>query len=720
MTRLAGKLVRKRCRGPHWRLLLLLLWICVSGVTGLAHAQQSSTQSGRWILDNGVIRKVIVFSPDHGLETEEWSDLTTRHDFISAEFKHPGCAEFQVRADGHSVSGNAQDVSLTRGEQSTDSDGTTHVKITLMAKHSPLKIVANYELATGQPAIRQFLSFSNTGSSPLILRHLTVACAALVPGPEKDLVAFGGYGEEPRETYMTGRVNDVAVLLESAKTGIGWAVLSEVPGYLKRTEVGQIGWTQWIPSFAAMYDTDLFPFERTLSPAETFQTAAVSILFYQRGTAADPHWRIPPYVRDRIAHASYKESPPWIYNTWEPFHKDINASLMKDVTAKAAAAGFDLLTLDDGWELYYGDNTIDKTKFPDGLEPVFARARSLGMKAGLWSPLALVDVKSQTYLQHQDWVCYESDGKPRFSNSSGVVMSLASPYKDAAAERIAELVSKYQLSYVKLDLTTVFNTYGEQPGCFEKRAEYKTPQEASVRIYEALDDIAIALHKRFPDLKLDYTFELWGEKHLIDYGLLRVADLDWLSNVGDQSNDKAGPRQVRRLLYQRGMAIPVDALLIGNLQAETGSWQEHAATEMGSGPVFLGDLRKQTAADQAHFKDWITRYNDLRKSVSISDSFFPLGMWPQPRADKWDGFARLAQGGEGLLILFRNESNADAAIVQIPGYPDGVFTMKPWGGKSEISFEGKTLRDGLSIPFEGSEIVKVIEIRRVRDVGVRR
>ena len=715
MTRLVGKSSRNLCRVRHWRSLNLCLLICVSAATCPARGQQSPMQSGRWILDNGVIRKVVAFSSDQGLEVEEWSDLTTWHDFISPEFKHPGCAEFQISADGHNVSGKAQDVSLVGGNQSTDSDGTIHLAITLMAKHSPLKIVANYELAPGQPAIRQFLSLSNTGSSPLMLRHLTVACAALVPGPEKDLVAFGGYGGEPRETYMTGRVNDVAVLLESAKTGIGWAVLSEIPGYLKRTEVGQIGWNQWMPSFAAMYDTDLFPFERTVSAGETFQTAAVSILFYQRGTAADPHWRIPPYVRDRIAHASYKQSPPWIYNTWEPFHKDINASLMKDVTAKAAANGFDLLTLDDGWELYYGDNTIDKTKFPDGLEPVFAQARALGMKLGLWSPLALVDVKSQTYLQHQDWVCYESDGKPRFSNSSGVVMSLASPYKDAAVERIAELVKRYQLSYVKLDLTTVFNTYGEQPGCFEKRAEYKTPQEASVRIYEALDDIAMALHKRFPDLKLDYTFELWGEKHLIDYGLLKVADLDWMSNVGDQSNDKAGPRQVRTLLYQRGMAIPVDAMLIGNLQAETGSWQEHAATEMGSGPVFLGDLRKQTTADEAHFKDWISRYNNLRKSVSISDSFFPLGSWHQPRTDQWDGFARLAQSGEGLLVLFRNKGNASSATIQIPGYPDGVFTMKSWDGSSETDVNGKSLRNGLSIPFGNSEIVKAIEIRRVRD-----
>ena len=698
------------------QMLLFSFCLCVS--LGTISAQdrvtdsQSPAASGtKWVLDNGIIRKTISFSAEYGLETDEWIDLASKYNFISPEFQHRSCKEFQVSVDGQSVSGKPKDAAFLSAHEDIDSDGTAHLTITLKAKHSPVQVAVHYELAKGEPAIRQFLTVTNSGAKPVLLRHLIVSCGALAPGAEKDLIAFGGYGEQPRETYMTGRVNDVAVLLENAKTGMGWAVLSEVPGYLKRVDMGQIGWLQWVPGFAAMYDTDLFPFERTLDPGETFVTAAVSILFYKRGTEEDPHWRIPSYVRDQISHNKESQSPFWIYNTWEPFHKNIDAALMKQIIVKAAADGFKLLTLDDGWEQTYGDNLVDKKKFPDGLEPVFAQADALGMKRGLWSPLALIDVKSNAYLQHPEWACLEADGKPRFSNDEGVVMSLASPYKDAAIERIAELVKRYQLSYVKLDLTTVFNTYGEQPGCFEKRPQYKTPQEASERIYEALNDIANTLHQRFPKLLVDYTFELWGEKHLIDYGLLKVADLDWMSNIADQSDQKAGALQVRTLLYQRGMAIPVDTMLIGNLQAETPSWQEHAATEMGSGPVFLGDLRKQSSAEAENFKDWIARNNRLRSSVSITDSFFPLGSWRQPRVNRWDGFARIARNGEGLVVLFRNESAAPSAEVKIPGYPDGNFTLTSWASGSKQHFDGKTISEGLSIPFEEGETVKVVEIR---------
>lgn len=93
------------------------------------------------------------------------------------------------------------------------------------------------------------------------------------------------------------------------------------------------------------------------------------------------------------------------------------------------------------------------------------------------------------------------------------------------------------------------------------------------------------LHQRFPRFLIDYSFELWGGKHLIDYGWLHEADLDWISNDIDHNSTAADPRPARMLLYQRAMAIPADAMLIGNLQAETGSLRVRAATELGSWPL---------------------------------------------------------------------------------------------------------------------------------------
>ena len=502
-------------------------------------------QQRQWTLDNGVVRKVLKFTDDYGLEATQWTDLQSNHEFITPQSLHPACEEFAVEFDHQTVSGNAQDVRLTASQEGSLPDGTKTLELSFTGRHAPVLITVHYELGKSQPAIRQYLTISNTGTVPATLSHLTVSCEVLFPGPRHNLIAYGGYGEQPRETFFTGRVNDVAVLSEDAKTGFGFAVLSEVPGYMKRTELDD-GWSS---SFAAMYDTDLFPFERTLAPHETFTSAAVSVLLYQRGTAEDPHWRIPSYVRDRIAHDHEKMPPEWIYNTWEPWHRDINAALVKTLIAKASADGFTLFTMDDGWQQIYGENIVNQQHFPQGLEPVFAQADALGMKRGLWAPVALINSKATAYVQHPDWACRDENGQPRLSQAMegmGVVMCLASPYKYDVIERISDLVRKNKLSYVKLDLTSVFNAYGEEPGCYEQGHEHKTHQESAERIYEALQLIAETLHQRFPNLLIDYTFELWGEKHLIDYGLLRVADLDWMSNVRDQSGMKQG-----RCRYER-------------------------------------------------------------------------------------------------------------------------------------------------------------------------
>ncbi len=368
-------------------ILALLIFYCLS--TQIIFAQNSLPQR-QWTLDNGVVRKALKFTDDYGLEATQWLDLQSNHEFITQGSLHPSCDEFSVDFDHKTVSGKSQDVRLTASEEGTLPDGTKTLAISFAGRNAPVLITLHYELGKGQPAIRQYLTITNTGPVPATLSHLTVSCGVLFPGPRHTLIAYGGYGEQPRETFFTGRVNDVAGLLEDAKTGIGFAVLSEVPGYMKRMEIDD-GWSS---SFAAMYDTDLFPFERTLAPHETFTSAAASVLFYQRGTAEDPHWRIPSYVRDRIAHDHEKTPPEWIYNTWEPWQRTINASLVKTLIAKASADGFTLFTMDDGWQQIYGENVVNKEHFPQGLGPVFAEADALGMKRGLWAPVALINSKA--------------------------------------------------------------------------------------------------------------------------------------------------------------------------------------------------------------------------------------------------------------------------------------------------------------------------------------
>jgi alpha-galactosidase len=291
-------------------------------------------------------------------------------------------------------------------------------------------------------------------------------------------------------------------------------------------------------------------------------------------------------------------------------------------------------------------------------------------------------------------------------------MCLATPYRDVVTEQISHAVQMYDLAYVKLDLTTVFNAYGEGPGCYAPGHEHGSWAESLNRSYEGIHAITASLYAQFPELLVDLTFELWGQKHVIDYGVLASGDLDWLSNIHDLG--AAGPRQARTLLYQRSLAIPADTMLIGNLRADIEPIAERFATAIGSAPLLLGDLRELTSEQIAWYRAKIDWFTKLRREVPIHESFFPLGAWMHPNAAQWDGYARLSHDGEGMIVLFRNGCSDCEASVSIPMFGSGRCVLRSVMTDTELgSVAAEDFTRG--VPLALVEEVEIIEVRRARD-----
>ena len=60
------------------------------------------------------------------------------------------------------------------------------------------------------------------------------------------------------------------------------------------------------------------------------------------------------------------------------------------------------------------------------------------------------------------------------------------PFRDAAADRVIDAIERFHLAYVKLDLTTIFNAYGEAPGCWAKGHYHGDWAESLNMIYEGI------------------------------------------------------------------------------------------------------------------------------------------------------------------------------------------------------------------------------------------
>jgi alpha-galactosidase len=175
--------------------------------------------------------------------------------------------------------------------------------------------------------------------------------------------------------------------------------------------------------------------------------------------------------------------------------------------------------------------------------------------------------------------------------------------------------------------------------------------------------------------------------------------------------DSAGPLQARQLLYQRAASMPVESMLIGNIHADLPTIQESFATAIGSAPLLLGDLRKLSASDRQWYREKILWFKNLRKKARISESFFPLGSWLQPMSTQWDGFARLAHSGDGVIAVFRNQSEATTVGLRLPLMPEGRFRVHSVLSGSDVGvFTKADWTRGVSITFSSSERVEVLEV----------
>lgn len=665
-----------------------------------------------WTICAAEVRRVLVFDPAIGLYTSHFN-RNNGADLLAQARQHlRWTPEFDFRLNGErltSLDAGWELVADNGAYPQADFAPAHAAPLVLHLRHRTrdLDVIVGYHgTAAGT---RKAYWVRNRSAHTVKLTHVAIETLPAEIGAPGELLLDAHYGALPRETFFTGRVDDCAIVLRNPRTGDQVIALNEAPGHTKRVESG--AWF-WEGMLRIMYDTDLFPLEVNLAPQAGWGTAAAQMMLIGgEGDFADARWVMPAAIQPLLRKPT--DRAVWHYNTWDPFGTQINADTVMQLIPIAGQMGFEIFTIDDGWQARYGDNAVSEARFPAGLDGILQAVETHGMRLGLWASLAALDRDLADSPELQALQCRDAHGEiKRTMTAMGeqTVMCLASDYADLAAQRLIELIGRYRLAYVKLDLTTMFNAYGEAPGCHAAGHHHANAAASISQIYAAIKYVMDAVYQHHPHVLIDLTFELWGQKHSIDYGLLRAADVSWLSNVGDNSHDGAGPRQARTLLYHRALAIPAETLLIGNLRAELGDMREKFATALGACPLLLGDLRQLSAAQIGWYGEHIRWQRRLRDEVKFNEGFFPLGNWRQPSVVDWDGFARLSRAGEGMIVLFRNQSAVAQVQVTLPLPGAGRYVLRHIEGGDVMHVSAAELRAGLTLAF-GDWSVLVFEVR---------
>jgi alpha-galactosidase len=661
------------------------------------------------VLCNGIVRRTIKLPASIG------PFLTTGYKPLTGEFNYfsDTCTDFRFEIDDVPYSGKEQ-WDIVNIQVITDDNEGSGAAVKLISHDKKAEVTLKYLLYPNSPAIRKSLVIKNLTDKTFKLESVDVEKFE-VPAyyPVTYSWIFHDYGRRRfLGPYESGR-QDALIIVHDMNTEQGIVLGNEATGVMKHTSVFYEAQDICI---GLTHKNSLFPFRKWIKKGESFETPSVFTMVYNHQKTPDEilNTAVPDFVRKYmgIRLSELKEKPTFVYNTWEPFHKDINEKMVKELAKAAAAAGMKEFIIDDGWQDSYGDWGIDMKKFPNGLKPVFDYIKSLGMKPGLWVSIGSASPESKVYKAHPEWFVLDKNGKPTSlhapDDKEKFTACFGTGWYDYIKNILLKLSVDYGLEYFKLDFAVVTSAYTydhTQSGCYSTtHPGHRDHNESLYTNYERLWQLFDELHTAKPELFIDCTFETMGGTQLIDYALLKHAEGDWLSNFEGLAGEKTDIR-IRNMAWWRSPAIPATSLVIGNPQMQDRNWETHIKSIAGALPIMLGDPRKLSESDLNKYRGYADWLQQMESKYDIMNFRQDLPGFGEPMEGMWDGFQRInteTKNG-GIVGIFRHGSVEHERIVTVNYLdPAKTYEVKSLEGKVISTLNGKELQEkGFAVNLEG-------------------
>ena len=209
----------------------------------------------------------------------------------------------------------------------------------------------------------------------------------------------------------------------------------------------------------------LFGGEISLANGESYTTPWL-IGSYGEGlneVAARFHGYIRRVHRDWLAEHNIAPKPrPVILNTWEAVYFNHDYDTLTALADKAVESGVERFVVDDGWfgsrrddTSGLGDWQISQDVWPDGDKSLKALAdyvHGKGLEFGLWFEPEMVNLDSDLFRTHPDWVLKPTEGRLPMQGRTQQVVDLTNPDAyDYIYDAMDKLVGELGIDYIKWD-----------------------------------------------------------------------------------------------------------------------------------------------------------------------------------------------------------------------------------------------------------------------------
>lgn len=263
-----------------------------------------------------------------------------------------------------------------------------------------------------------------------------------------------------------------------------------------------------------------------IEPGESFEAPEAAMTYSHQGyQGMSLHFH--EFIREHVVRGTWKKKErPVLLNSWEAAYFDINERKLLSLAKAGKEAGIELFVMDDGWfgtrdddTQSLGDWEVNRKKLPKGLEGLSGKIRALGLSFGIWVEPEMVNVKSELYRRHPDWTI-EIPGQDHAEGRNQRILDLCrTEVQDFIIEKMTEVFSSGEISYVKWDMNRTFTDYysGSLPP--ERQGEvahryvlglYRCMKELTGRFPEILFEGCAAGGNRFDSGMLCYFPQIWA------------------------------------------------------------------------------------------------------------------------------------------------------------------------------------------------------------------
>ncbi len=212
-------------------------------------------------------------------------------------------------------------------------------------------------------------------------------------------------------------------------------------------------------------------------------------------------------------------------NSWEALGFNLSEAGLMRLAEDAAGLGIERFVLDDGWfggrrddTTSLGDWFVSPDIFPNGLGPLIAHVKSLGMDFGLWVEPEMVSPESDFYRHHRSGVL-QAEGRERPTMRGQLVLNLLDPgISDALFRQLDALLHEYDIAYLKWD---------HNRDLFPAKAGVGSVRRHQTQYFYALLDALRAAH---PHVEIESCASGGGR---IDFGVLQRTHRVWPSDNND-------------------------------------------------------------------------------------------------------------------------------------------------------------------------------------------